>query len=55
MSFYDVDAFYFDYSVLPDSAKEHKMYRDSYLLYGVTDKGEVITKWEDRWEFDKEC
>ena len=49
----DVDAFYFDYSALPEHMKD-KVSHDQYLLYGVNTKGDVITQWINRWEFDNE-
>ena len=47
----DVDALYFDYSVLPESGKH--MQRDSYFLFGITDKAKFVSKWIDRWELDE--
>lgn len=48
----DVDALYFDYSGLPEHIKD-KAYRDQYLVYGITDQGEFVSKWVERWELDK--
>ena len=46
-----VDAYYYDYSVLPGEMwKTH--HGDMYLIFGITDSGEMITKWVDRWDLD---
>ena len=48
---YNCDALYFDFSVIPKNAERS---RDSYLIFGITDQGEFISKWIDRWELDEE-
>lgn len=48
-----VDAYYYDFSVLPEWAKD-KFYRDMYLLYGITHEGEFVTKWIERWDLDSD-
>jgi hypothetical protein len=48
-----VDAYYYDYSTIPNSILDKfKIYRDAYLLYGITTEGEIISKWVDRWDLD---
>lgn len=46
-----VDAKYYDYSVLPENVRD-QFYRDMYLLYGITEQGEFITKWVERYDLD---
>lgn len=48
----DCDALYFDFSVLPRKVQE-EMRRDAYLIFGITDQGEFVSQWIDRWELDK--
>jgi hypothetical protein len=48
-----VDAYYYDFSVIPREIQERlQLWRDSYLIFGITTEGEMITKWVDRWDFD---
>lgn len=47
----DVDALYFDYSVIP---RHLNLCRDSYLIYGITEEGEFVSKWIDRWTLDSD-
>lgn len=48
-----VDAYYYDYSTIPDEVlEEHQIYRDAYLIFGISHKAEFISKWVDRWELD---
>lgn len=56
MHYDDVDALYFDYSVIPrhlQGWEKGQFSRDAYMLFGITENGEVITHWIDRWELDK--
>jgi hypothetical protein len=46
-----VDAYYYDFSVLPKNI-QGKFYRDMYLIYGITTDGEMITKWVERYDLD---
>jgi hypothetical protein len=46
-----VDAYYYDYSALPEHLKD-KFYRDMYLLYGITRDAEIVSKWIERWDLD---
>lgn len=48
-----VDAYYYDYSELPRNV-EVKSCGDMYLLFGITEEGEVITKWVKRWDLDSD-
>lgn len=48
-----VDAYYYDFSVIPVCIQEdNNFYRDMYLLFGITTKGEVVTKWVERYDLD---
>lgn len=47
----DVDAQYYDFSVLPENMKD-KFYRDAYMLYGIDSKGNFHHHWIDRWGLD---
>ena len=48
-----VDAYYYDYSEIPDSIEaEYNLWRDAYLIYGITTQGEMVTKWVDRYDLD---
>lgn len=48
-----VDAYYYDFSVIPHEIQQsYGFWRDVYLIYGITTKGEMITKWVDRWDLD---
>jgi hypothetical protein len=47
----DVGAFYFDYSAIPP---HFNRVRDSYLIFGCTHEGEIISKWVDRWDLDND-
>ena len=50
-----VDAFYYDLSMIPDKIKERfNLCSDSYLIFGITSDGEIISKWVDRWDLDSE-
>ncbi len=46
-----VDAYYYDYSVLPGEMWK-TCHGDMYMIFGITDSGEMITKWVDRWDLD---
>ncbi|MES2409016.1 MAG: hypothetical protein V4509_01805 [Patescibacteria group bacterium] len=45
-----VDAFYYDFSVLPECV-QNKFHGDMYLLFGIF-KGEIVTRWVERYELD---
>jgi len=48
-----VDAYYYDFSVIPEDVQEKfHFWHDVYLIYGITTKGEIVSKWVDRWELD---
>ena len=47
----DCDAMYYDFSVLPNDVKG--IMGDAYLVFGITDQGKFLSKWVDRYEFDK--
>ena len=48
-----VDAYYYDFSALPYHLS-NKYYRDMYLLFGITDECEIITKWVERYHLDSD-
>ncbi len=49
----DCDAQYYDFSVIPHEVRENlKLYRDAYMLFGITDEAKFVIRWIDRWEFD---
>ena len=48
-----VDAYYYDFSVIPRDIREKlQLWRDCYLLFGITAEGEIVSKWVDRWDLD---
>lgn len=48
-----VDAYYYDFSVIPHFIQEKlQLWRDAYLIFGITTEGEMISKWVDRWDLD---
>lgn len=48
-----VDAYYYDFSVIPREIQEKlQLWRDCYLIFGITTEGKMITKWVDRWDLD---
>ena len=48
-----VDAYYYDFSVIPRGIQEKlQLWRDAYLIFGITTDGEIISKWVDRWDLD---
>jgi len=48
-----VDAYYYDFSVIPKDVQEKlQLWRDAYLIYGITTEGEIVSKWIDRWDLD---
>lgn len=50
-----VDAYYYDFSVIPrEIQQKNNFYRDMYLLYGITNSGEMVTKWVERWDLDSD-
>ncbi len=48
-----VDAYYYDYSVIPRHL-QGKFYRDMYLIYGITEDGEIFSKWVERYDLDSD-
>ena len=48
-----VDAYYYNFSYLPDDLKL-VFCRDMYLIYGITETGEIISKWIGRYDLDSE-
>lgn len=50
-----VDAKYYDFSEIPhDIYTKLNIYRDMYLIYGITDKCEIISKWVERYDLDSD-
>lgn len=50
-----VDAFYYDSCEIPDDIqKKLKLWRDQYLVFGITSEATLISKWVDRWDLDSE-
>ena len=50
-----VDAYYYDFSVIPREIQiEKNLWRDCYLIFGVTTEGEMVYKWVDRWALDSD-
>ena len=48
-----VDAYYYDFSVIPTEIQEKlQLWRDAYLIYGITKEGEIVSKWVDRYVLD---
>ena len=48
-----VDAYYYDFSVIPTAIQEKlQLWRDAYLIFGITTEGEIVSKWVDRWDLD---
>ena len=48
-----VDAYYYDFSEIPeDIQKKHDFWIDVYLIYGITKKGEIVSRWVERWDLD---
>lgn len=48
-----VDAYYYDFSVIPHAIREKlQFWRDAYLIFGITNEGEMISKWVDRYDLD---
>lgn len=48
-----VDAYYYDFSVIPrDIQDRFQLYRDCYIIFGITTEGEVVSKWIDRYDLD---
>jgi hypothetical protein len=48
-----VDAYYYDFSVIPRAIQEKlNLWRDAYLIFGITTEGEIVSKWVDRWDLD---
>ncbi len=48
-----VDAYYYDFSVIPRSVQEKlQLWCDAYLIFGITTEGEMISKWIGRWDLD---
>lgn len=50
-----VDAYYYDFSVIPRDIQERlNLWRDCYLIFGITTEGEMVSKWVDRWDLDSQ-
>lgn len=50
-----VDAYYYNYSAIPWNLRESlNLFRDSYLLFGITTEAEIVFKWVDRWDLDSD-
>lgn len=50
-----VDAYYYDFSVIPRKIQEDlDLWVDQYFLFGITEEGEFVTKWVDRWDLDSD-
>lgn len=48
-----IDAYYYDFSVIPRGIQEKlQLWRDCYLIFGITTEGEMVSKWVDRWDLD---
>lgn len=48
-----VDAYYYDYSAIPQSVRE-MFCRDMYLIFGITEDGNIVSKWVERYEMEKD-
>lgn len=48
-----VDAYYYDFSVLPSNIA-NKCFQDMYMIYGITTKGEMISRWVKRYDLDSD-
>lgn len=48
-----VDAYYYDFSVIP-RLLQGRFCGDIYFLYGITEQGEIITKWVKRGDLDSD-
>lgn len=50
-----VDAYYYDFSVIPHGVQERlNLWRDCYLIFGITTEGEMVSMWVDRWDLDSD-
>ena len=50
-----VDAYYYDFSVIPEKIQvDLQLWRDAYLIFGITNQGEIVSKWVDRWDLDSD-
>lgn len=50
-----VDAYYYDFSVIPHYIQESlNLWRDCYMIFGITKEGEIVSKWVDRWDLDSD-
>lgn len=50
-----VDAYYYDYATIPfEILDKEGFYRDMYLIYGITEKGELVSKWVGRYDLDSD-
>lgn len=48
-----VDAYYYDYSVIPDAVQNVWDFSgDVYLIFGITIHGRIVSKWVGRWDLD---
>lgn len=48
-----LDAYYYDFSTLPDSVRG-QFFRDMYLIFAITNKGDFVAKWVERWDLDSD-
>lgn len=50
-----VDAYYYDFSVIPRGIQEkNNLWRDCYLIFGITIEGELVSKWIYRRDLDSD-
>ncbi len=48
-----VDAYYYDFSVIPRGVQQKlQIWRDCYLIFGITTEGEIVSKWVERYDLD---
>lgn len=48
-----LDAYYYDYSEIPmEIMYKYAFCGDVYLIYGITNKGELVSKWVERYNLD---
>lgn len=50
-----VDAYYYDFSVIPQKIQEDlQLWRDQYFVFGISDNGDFISKWVERYDLDSD-
>lgn len=48
------DAYYYDFSVIPYNIREEYGFcRDMYFVFGINKNGQLISKWIERYDVDK--